>query len=83
MPDLKATLARPQLLVEEHVGAHGDRPAALEPECLVGAFRRRAGEAPFLRSERQCILRLPQSGAVVFSIHTYVLARADVASGPG
>ncbi|MCB1312515.1 MAG: DUF3445 domain-containing protein [Sedimentitalea sp.] len=45
--------------------------------------QRRAGEAPFLRSERQCILRLPQSGAVVFSIHTYVLARADVASGPG
>ncbi len=34
--------------------------------------------AEFLRSERQCILRLPQSGAVVFSIHTYVLARQDV-----
>ncbi|MFT7595473.1 MAG: hypothetical protein ACI8R4_002802 [Paracoccaceae bacterium] len=36
------------------------------------------GEGDFLRSERQCILRLPQTGAVVFSIHTYVLARADV-----
>lgn len=36
------------------------------------------GEGDYLRSERQCILRLPQSGAVVFSIHTYVLARADV-----
>lgn len=33
-------------------------------------------EGQFLRSEHQCILRLPQSGAVVFSIHTYVLARA-------
>ncbi len=32
-------------------------------------------EAPFLRSERQCILRLPQTGAVVFSIHTFVVAR--------
>lgn len=31
----------------------------------------------FFRSERQCILRLPESRAVVFSIHTYVLARAD------
>jgi len=29
----------------------------------------------FLRSERQCIVRLPQSGAVVFSIHTFVVAR--------
>jgi hypothetical protein len=40
---------------------------------------RREGEArppgprPFLRSERQCLLRLPRTGAVVFSIHTYVL----------
>lgn len=36
------------------------------------------GEGNYLRSERQCILRLPQSGAVVFSIHTYVLARASL-----
>ncbi|SMX50365.1 heme-dependent oxidative N-demethylase family protein [Maliponia aquimaris] len=34
--------------------------------------------APFLRSERQCILRLPQTRAVVFSIHTYVLACAPL-----
>jgi Haem-dependent oxidative N-demethylase, alpha subunit-like len=31
--------------------------------------------APFFRSERQCIFRLPKTRAVVFSIHTYVLAR--------
>lgn len=31
--------------------------------------------ALFLRSERQSILRLPETGAVVFSIHTYVVAR--------
>ena len=35
-------------------------------------------DTPFLRSERQCILRLPKTGAVVFSIHTYVLHRSDV-----
>lgn len=29
----------------------------------------------FLRSERQCLVRLPQTRAVVFSIHTYVVAR--------
>lgn len=34
--------------------------------------------ANYFRSERQCILRLPQSNAVVFSIHTYILARRDV-----
>ncbi|AWZ22165.1 hypothetical protein RTM1035_10540 [Roseovarius sp. TM1035] len=33
---------------------------------------------PYLRSERQCVLRLPQTRACVFSIHTYVLARKDV-----
>ena len=38
--------------------------------------------APYLRSERQSIVRLPQTGAVIFSIHTYVLARAAVALGP-
>ncbi|WP_299558418.1 DUF3445 domain-containing protein [uncultured Sulfitobacter sp.] len=32
-----------------------------------------ARAAPFIRSERQCILRLPQTDVVVFSIHTYVV----------
>jgi hypothetical protein len=35
---------------------------------------RPAGPAPYLRMERQAILRLARTGAVVFSIHTYVLA---------
>lgn len=29
--------------------------------------------APFIRSERQCVVRMPVSDAVVFSIHTYVV----------
>ncbi len=40
--------------------------------------RVRAQTARYLRSERQCIVRLPTTGAVVFSIHTYVLERAAV-----
>jgi hypothetical protein len=32
------------------------------------------GAAPYQRCERQCLLRLPETNAVVFSIHTYVLA---------
>ncbi len=35
-------------------------------------------DAPYLRSERQCLVRLPRTGAVVFSIHTYMLERASV-----
>ncbi len=34
--------------------------------------------APFIRSERQCILRLPRTQAVVFSIHTYVVRGASL-----
>lgn len=34
--------------------------------------------APFLRSERQCLLRLPGTDAVVFSIHTYLVKVDDL-----
>ncbi|MCC5969759.1 MAG: DUF3445 domain-containing protein [Pararhodobacter sp.] len=37
-----------------------------------------AGEKAFIRSERQCLLRLPQSRAVVFSIHTYLVHRSTL-----
>lgn len=36
------------------------------------------GSAGYLRSERQTLVRLPESDAVVFSIHTYVLAAEQV-----
>jgi dimethylamine monooxygenase subunit A len=40
--------------------------------------KREVDEAmPFLRSERQCILRLPETEAVVFTIHTTVVRRED------
>ncbi|WP_083464372.1 DUF3445 domain-containing protein [Phaeobacter sp. 11ANDIMAR09] len=35
-------------------------------------------DAPYMRSEKQCILRLPRSGAVVFSIHTFMVHKDDV-----
>jgi dimethylamine monooxygenase subunit A len=37
-----------------------------------------ATDKPFIRSERQCLIRLPQSGAVLFSIHTYIVRPADL-----
>jgi hypothetical protein len=39
----------------------------------VGAPRAKPATAPFIRSERQCLVRLATSRAVVFSIHTYVV----------
>ncbi|MFN0115953.1 MAG: heme-dependent oxidative N-demethylase family protein [Paracoccaceae bacterium] len=33
---------------------------------------------PFVRSERQCILRLPETGAVVISIHTWLVRAASL-----
>lgn len=37
-----------------------------------------ANDAAFVRSERQSLLRLENSQAVVFSIHTYVVRRVDL-----
>jgi len=55
--------------------AHGyGDPALYHPlrENVEDAAR---GRLPYLRSERQCVLRLPETRACVFSIHTYVIAR--------
>ena len=39
----------------------------------------RSDAAPhFLRAERQCLIRLPETGAVLFTIHTYILALSDL-----
>jgi len=53
-------------------------PALYQPRREGEA--RVAGEGPkgFIRSERQCLLRLPQTRAVVFSIHTYLVTRATL-----
>lgn len=39
-----------------------------------------SGQAGFLRSEKQTIRRLPETRAVIFGIHTFVLKREDVLS---
>lgn len=55
-----------------------DDPALFQPRSAFDPPRRTSGpEAPYLRAERQCLLRLPRTGAVVFSIHTHVVRRAD------
>ncbi len=42
-----------------------------------------AGERLFLRVERQTLMRLPQSGAVLFAIHVHSYRLARVAAVPG
>lgn len=52
-----------------------DDPDLFQPRSVKAPRPVRGhGQAPYLRSERQTVLRLPRTGAVVFSIHTYVLA---------
>ena len=53
---------------------YGD-PALYQPKA-EGELRDNKGpDAPYLRSEKQVLKRLPRTGAVVFSIHTWLVAR--------
>lgn len=54
-----------------------DDPALFQPRPEV-APRVPPKQAHYLRAERQCLLRLPDTGAVVFSIHTCVVRTADL-----
>ena len=54
-----------------------DDPALFQPHTEANPRPVGRPESPYLRSERQTILRLPRTGAVVFSIHTTVCPRPD------
>jgi DNA-binding MarR family transcriptional regulator len=58
------------------------RPDLFQPRSRITPKDLAEADAsyPYLRSERQCVLRLPETRACVFSIHTYILRLAD---GPG
>lgn len=45
--------------------------------------RQNAGERLFLRVELQTLFRLPRSGAILFSIRTYLISLAELARVPG
>lgn len=53
-------------------------PALHQPRREGEARPASEGEKAYIRSERQCLLRLPQSRAVVFSIHTYLVRRSTL-----
>lgn len=52
------------------------------PERLVGLIPQTAGERLFLRVERQTLRRLPETGAIVFGIRTYLDPLAVLAPWP-
>ncbi len=57
-------------------------PTLFQPVPEYAEGGRDSAAAPWLRSERQCIVRLPRTNAVVFSIHTSVVRAADIADCP-
>ncbi len=48
------------------------------PRTEAAPRKRPEDGAGYVRSERQCFVKLPVSGAVVFSIHTYLLRQEDL-----
>lgn len=78
-------------LTRANVVLHGN-PALFQPNPSPTATDpQRSAPQRYLRAERQCIVRLPQTGSVVFSIHTAVVdlwalgpaAQAEVAAHLG
>lgn len=52
-----------------------DDPDLYQPRSIHAPTRiaKDPAKAPFIRAERQCILRLPHTNAVAFTIHSYVV----------
>ena len=77
-----ATL-KPDRLMSRFNWGIADDPAPFQPTApaaLVAATTENAGTSLWLRVERQTFRRLPQTGAVVFTIRTYI-TRLDDAIG--
>ena len=56
-----------------------DDPTLFQPRP-EGAARPKPVDRTYMRCERQCLVRLPASGAVLFSIHTYLVRAADLSA---
>lgn len=53
-------------------------PALFQPRREAEKRPKDRQRGGFIRSERQCLVRLPRTRAVVFSIHTYIVPRATL-----
>ncbi|WP_373353260.1 DUF3445 domain-containing protein [Pseudoroseicyclus sp. CXY001] len=60
-----------QIVWRANLNPHRDfRLHRPESEAMSRKARHPGGAQPYLRSERQTLMRLPQTGAILFSIHT-------------
>jgi len=59
---------------------HGE-PMLFAPRTEENPRDPAADMPPYLRSERQCLVRLPRTGAVIFTIHTTVIETAALSAG--
>ena len=59
-----------------------NRLAYADPALHQPYRTRRDAERRYLRSERQCILRLPATGTTVFTIHTWVVPKVEEVAPP-
>lgn len=66
-----------QPLWRVNVLAHAE-PDLFAPRTEADPRPLPVGPAAYVRSERQCLVKLPVTGAVVFSIHTAVVRRTDL-----
>ena len=55
-----------------------DSPELFVARCENTPHPEKSAAPPFLRSERQTLMRLPKTGAVVFGIHTWMVAVQDL-----
>lgn len=53
-------------------------PALHQPRPEGDPRPHRPGAAPYIRAERQCLVRMPVSGGVLFTIHTFVVRRESL-----
>lgn len=59
-----------------------DNPDLFQPRSRNAPRHMDERSAPYVRSERQCILRLPKTDVCVFTIHTYVVHAEDAVPRP-
>ena len=55
-----------------------DSPELFTPRDETTPHAAKSANPPYLRSERQTLMRLPETGAVVFAIHTWMVAVDDL-----
>lgn len=57
--------------------------ALFQPRSEHDRREKPVGRGAYLRSERQCLLRMPKTGCIMFTIHTYVVHETDVGGWAG